>query len=60
MKAIITFKLTPESKEEAIQSFAASYRDFRAMIELANSKGAFGLAPDHVELRWMVETGRWE
>lgn len=60
MKAVITFKLTPESRGEMIDTFGAEYREFREVIELANLNGAFGLPPEKVTLRWVVETGRWE
>lgn len=60
MKAIITFKLLAESKEEMINVFAGEYREFREVMELANSKGAFGLPPEKVEMRWLLESGRWD
>lgn len=59
MKVTITFKLTPESRGEMIDTFGLQYREFREIMEIFQSKGGFGPA-EKVEMRWLVESGRWE
>jgi hypothetical protein len=59
MKVTITFKLTPESRDEMIATFGGQYREFREIMEIFAGKNGFGPA-EKVEMRWLVESGRWE
>ena len=56
MKVLMTFKLTPESREEMIQRFGLLYREFREYIEELQAKGT--LPPGTI--RWLIESGRWD
>ena len=60
MKVIITFKLCAETRGELIDTFGAQYREFRQVIEEVTATGGFGLPPEKILLRWLVESGRWE
>ena len=60
MKATVTIKLTAETKDELINTFALQTQEFKRTIELdVAQNGINGIGPDHVELRWMFETGVW-
>lgn len=60
MKAMITIKLCPESREELIASFGVQYRDFREQVEQATAQqGICGLSPDKIQFRWLLESGKW-
>ncbi len=56
----ITFKLTPESREEMIQSFPKQFTEFKEVMEIFNSRNGFGLPNEKVQMRWLVETGQWK
>ena len=58
MTITITFKLTPETRGELIDTYGAQYRDFRATMEQAHAQGGFG-PPDKARLRWLLDSGRW-
>lgn len=58
MKLILTFKLEPESKEDAI-GMAGFYDRYRTGIEAACRDGRFGPA-DKVELRWLLATKKYQ
>lgn len=60
MKAVITIRLTPESRDETIHHFGGEYRAYREAVEKAAAEGWFGLPADKLELRWLLSSGRWE
>jgi hypothetical protein len=59
MKIAITFKLTPESKDEMLLTYPKAYEEFREVMEMFKEKGGFGEV-EKVSLRWLLESGRWE
>lgn len=54
MNLIITFKLVPDSPEEAAGSLQQEYQQMREVLEKVAANGAFG-APERVKLRWLLE-----
>lgn len=56
MKVQITIKVTPESREEMIATFGAAYREFREYVEKLQAEGV--IPPGNI--RWLLESGRWE
>jgi len=62
MKATITIKLIPESRGEMIDKFGGLYRTMREDWETRVVPGlqAGGHLPPQTELRWVLESGRWE
>lgn len=58
MKVRLTFKLTPESRDELLGS-GKSYREFREMIERVTAQGAFG-PPAKITHRWLLDSGCWD
>lgn len=55
MKATITIKLQAESRGELIDTFAASYRSFRAYMEELQEKDIIPKG----DIRWIVVGGGW-
>ena len=53
MKVMITFKLTPESRQEMIEKFGLLYREFREYVEELQAKGTLPAGT----IRWLIESG---
>lgn len=62
MKLCITFKLTPESRGEMIDTFGRTSREFKEAVEqlVAVHNGFIGVPAANVTLRWLFESGRWD
>lgn len=66
MRAVITVKLAPETKGEAIDTFARQLDAFRRAFEsgvreghLSNIPGV-NLIPDNISLRWLLDLPRFD
>ena len=52
----ITFRLTPTTRGELIDTYGRTYREFRQHIEALQQAGV--LPP--CSIRWLLDSGRWE
>lgn len=61
MRVTITFKLEAEHRNELINTFAASAREFKETIEMTRDRmgGFAGIPASHLKFRWLLIGGQW-
>lgn len=58
---LLTIRCTPESRGEMIDTFGATYRHFREQIDASvASKLPIAIDPATTQIRWILNSGRWE
>ncbi len=57
---LLTIRLTPESRGEMIDSFGAQYREFRDGVEASIASKQPIAIPHDTQVRWVLDSGRWE
>lgn len=56
---LLTIRLTPDTRQELIETFGANYRDFREHVEKQIAEGQVIQIPAQpTQVRWLLDSGR--